>query len=220
MYDTITITSGARYSPWNLDENFLNTYNKIRPNTLVDDYRCYELWKLIEQSKKLSEGSVIEIGVWQGGTGALIAEQMKRCGIQEKLFLCDTFSGCVKATSKDSLYVGGEHSDTSEEIVQNLINSMNLDNVQILKGIFPDDTGDQVKEEKFRFCHVDVDIYQSAKDVVEWIWDKMVPGGIIVYDDYGFQECDGIAKYVDEQINLDDRIVIYNLNGHAIVIKR
>lgn len=214
-----TINTGARYSPWTLDQDFLDTYAKIESNTLVDTYRCYELWKLIEQSKKLSEGSFIEIGVWKGGTGALMAKQLKRCNFKEKIFLCDTFSGCVKAGPKDSFYRGGEHSDTSEETVENLIYSMNLDNVNILKGIFPDDTGDLIKEHKFRFCHIDVDIYQSAKDIVDWIWDKMVPGGMIVYDDYGFEWCGGITKYVEEQFDLEDRLIIHNLNGHAIVIK-
>jgi O-methyltransferase len=58
-----------------------------------------------------------------------------------------------------------------------------------------------------------------AKDIVDWIWDKMVHGGIIVYDDYGFNRCDGITKYVEEQMNCRDRLVIYNLNGHAIILK-
>ncbi|MEO2017429.1 MAG: TylF/MycF/NovP-related O-methyltransferase, partial [Fuerstiella sp.] len=67
--------------------------------------------------------------------------------------------------------------------------------------------------------HIDVDVYQSAKEVSEWVWDRLVPGGIIVYDDYGFQACDGILKFVEEQRHLKDRIVLHNLNGHAVVIK-
>jgi O-methyltransferase len=47
----------------------------------------------------------------------------------------------------------------------------------------------------------------------------MVHGGIIVYDDYGFKGCDGITKYVEEQIPREDRLVIHNLNGHAIILK-
>lgn len=210
---------GLIYSPWALDNDFNQIYGKIQFNTLVDKYRCYELWKLIEQSAKLNEGSIIEIGVWRGGTGAIIAKQAKRCNIEEEVFLCDTFSGCVKAGTNDSAYIGGEHSDTSEQTVKDLFQQLNIDNVSILTGIFPDNTGSVVEDKKFRFCHIDVDIYQSAKDIVDWIWDKMVPGGIFVYDDYGFMGCDGITKYVDEQMKLKDRLVIYNLNGHAIVIK-
>jgi O-methyltransferase len=54
---------------------------------------------------------------------------------------------------------------------------------------------------------------------VDWIWDKMVPGGIIVYDDYGFDGCQGITNCVEEQRLCDDRLVIHNLNGHAIILK-
>ena len=47
----------------------------------------------------------------------------------------------------------------------------------------------------------------------------MVVGGIIVYNDYGFLGCDGITKFVEEQMSCADRLVMHNLNGHAVVIK-
>ena len=134
---------------------------------------------------------------------------------------CDTFSGVVKAGDEDPDYVGGEHADTSRQSVEELFyQTLKLDNIEILTGIFPEDTGGQVENLKFRFCHIDVDVYQSAKDVTEWIWERLVPGGMIVYDDYGWDTTPGIARYVDGQLPLNDRIVLHNLNGHAIIIKR
>ena len=66
--------------------------------------------------------------------------------------------------------------------------SLGLKNYRILEGIFPDQTAHQIPaDERFRLCHIDVDVYDSAKDVVNWIWDRMVPGGLIIYDDYGFE---------------------------------
>ena len=50
--------------------------------------------------------------------------------------------------------------------------------------------------------------------------ERLVPGGMIVYDDYGWDTTPGIARYVNSQLQLKDRIVLHNLNGHAIVIKR
>lgn len=215
-----TVNPAATYSPWNKDRLFQEMLTSIEGYTLVDKYRCFELWKLIEQSAKLKNGSIIEIGVWRGGTGALIAKQARICGIEEKVFLCDTFTGVVKASVRDSVYKDGEHADTSRKVVEELIfNRLNLDNVEILEGIFPDQTGHRVEGLQFRFCHVDVDVYQSAKDVVDWVWDKMIPGGIMVYDDYGFIGCDGITRYVEEQMLCRDRLVIHNLNGHAIILK-
>ena len=214
------IVPNATYAPWNKDDAFSTTYEAIKKFTYVDKYKCFGLWALVEQCAKLESGSIIEIGVWRGGSGALMAKQASNCGISDSVYLCDTFTGVVKAGPEDSDYKGGEHSDTSRKIVEDLVfEKMHLDNVKILKGIFPDDTSHEVENEKFRFCHIDVDVYQSAEDIVDWIWPRMVHGGIIVYDDYGFQGLDGITKHVEAQMPCKDRLVIHNLNGHAIIIK-
>jgi len=86
-------------------------------------------------------------------------------------------------------------------------------------GIFPDESSKKVENNTFRFCHIDVDVYQSAKDIVERIRPRLSKGGMIVFDDYGFITCDGIARYIDEERSKEDRHIIHNLNGHAIIIK-
>lgn len=208
----------STYSPWLADRDFLETYGRISSNTLVDRLRCYELWQLVGQMAKL-EGALLEIGVWRGGTGALIANRARLSGISDPVFLCDTFEGVVKASKEDSSYLGGEHADTSEEIVLQLLGGFNLDNAVLLKGIFPDATAASIADRKFRFCHIDVDVYQSAQDILAWIWNRLCVGGVVVYDDYGFKGCDGITKHVDAQRRLPNRVVVHNLNGHAIVVK-
>ena len=208
----------ASYAPWNQDQDFLKTFLAIKPNTLVDIYRCWELWDLIGQSSKLN-GSFIEIGVWRGGTAALMAQRARLCGITDPFYLCDTFRGVVKTSEHDTLYKGGEHADTSRKQVEDLFATLGLHPPRIVEGIFPDESSSQVDSTTFRFCHIDVDAYQSAKDIVLWIWPRMVSGGIIVYDDYGFLGCEGIARFVNEQIPESDRLVFRNLNGHAIVVK-
>ena len=209
----------ATYSPWLADEEFISVFDRVRNNTLVDRYRCYELWQLVAEVAKLPSGKLIEIGVWRGGTGGLIAKKCQLAGIQDELYLCDTFKGVVKAGSFDSVYSGGEHGDTSKAAVLELIGALNLERVHILEGIFPDDSGDPLRAESFRFCHIDVDVYESARDVSAWIWPRLVPGGIIVYDDYGFHSCVGVTRFVNEERTKPDRLVIHNLNGHAIVMK-
>ncbi len=209
----------ATYSPWNRDALFEETYEAIQDHTLVDKYRCYELWSLVEQSVKIP-GGIIEVGVWKGGTGALIAKKALLCRISGLVYLCDTFAGVVKAGPEDSSYGGGEHADTSRKTVEKLvIERLKLPNVRILEGIFPEETSHLIEEDTFRFCHIDVDVYQSAQDIIAWIWEKMAIGGIIVYDDYGFHGCDGITKHVEEQRAEPDRLLIHNINGHAIIIR-
>lgn len=208
----------ATYAPWLEDNDFKSIYNLVKNNTLVDIYKCYELWQLsIEQSKL--EGDYIEIGVWRGGSGALIAQAANKYSDKSSIFLCDTFKGIVKAGEFDNLYKGGELSNTSKQVVSDLIDRIKLKNVNILEGIFPDDTGDMVKDRKFKLCHIDVDVFEGAKQITEWIWDRLVIGGIIIYDDFGFSSTQGVTKYVESQRNMPDRLVVYNLNGHGIIIK-
>jgi O-methyltransferase len=209
----------ATYAPWNLDREFLSVYQLIQRNTIVDIYRCWELWTLVGQAAKL-RGGILEVGVWRGGTGALMAKRALSKGIKDRVYLCDTFEGVVKAGSQDPHYKGGEHSDTSQDVVEGLLRTLHITNVRILPGVFPDETAHLIEPgAQFSLCHLDVDVYQSAKDVITWIWDRMVPGGIVVYDDYGFRECQGLTKYVDEQASESDRLVLHNLNGHAVVVK-
>jgi O-methyltransferase len=136
------------------------------------------------------------------------------------VFLCDTWQGVVKTGPIDMYYRDGKHNDTSRAIVEALIRKLGLTNVELLQGIFPDDTGAEVADQKFRLCHIDVDVYQSASDVFDWAWPRLSPGGVVVFDDYGCPACPGVTRFVDEQRGRDDRLLMHNLNGHGIVVKR
>ena len=175
---------------------------------------------LAAQSVPKRPGAILEIGVWRGGTGALLAKKSSSLGCTDPVYLCDTFEGVVKATSQDDDYRGAGRADTSQQLVENLLQSLGVKNARLLKGVFPDDTAHLIEPgARFRLCRVDVDVYQSAKDVMNWVWSRMVDGGMVVYDDYGFRGCAGITKYINEQLAEKDRLVLHNLNGHAIVVK-
>jgi O-methyltransferase len=106
------------------------------------------------------------------------------------------------------------------EIVEELMRRLGLDNVELLPGVFPEETGNRIADHTLRLCHVDVDVYQSAKDSFDWAWSRLSAGGVAVFDDYGFPCCPGVTKFVDEQRERADRLVLHNLNGHGIVVKR
>ncbi|MEJ0071130.1 MAG: TylF/MycF/NovP-related O-methyltransferase [Pseudomonadota bacterium] len=208
----------ATYSPWLGDAGFMEAFSVIQPNSLVDLYRCYELWRLVEHATRLG-GDIVEVGVWRGGTGCLIAARAQALQRPVKVFLCDTFKGVVKAGDHDPGYKGGEHADTSADLVRQLAARLTLSNVTILEGVFPDDTGHMVADRRFALCHIDVDVYESAREVVEWVWPRLAVGGVVVYDDYGFAGCDGITRLVNERADQAGTITIHNLNGHAVVVK-
>jgi O-methyltransferase len=213
------IVPHATYSPWWTDEPFMRTFEEVRDSTLVDIYRLYELWRLVDQVQSL-EGDLIEVGVWRGGSGCLIGRRAEQCCPTANVYLCDTFEGVVKAGWRDNEYIGGEHNDTSSAHVRGLVRRFNLRNVRIAEGVFPEDVDDQVGASRFRFAHIDVDVYESARDSFVWIWDRLVSGGVVVFDDYGFHDCEGVTRFVNEAAERTDALFFHNVNGHAVVVKR
>lgn len=209
----------STYAPWESDQDFRQVYQQVRKNTLVDVWRLYELWAIVGELADVP-GAILEVGVWRGGSGALMAARAAALGIEDQVYLCDTWEGVVKTGALDTYYRDGKHDDTSLGIVERLLADMRLDRVECLQGIFPDDTGDKVADQTFRLCHIDVDVYRSAKDVLDWVWPRLSPQGMVVFDDYGFPACPGITQFVDEQRMQADRLVLHNINGHGLLVKR
>jgi hypothetical protein len=49
---------------------------------------------------------------------------------------------------------------------------------------------------KISLLHIDVEVYEPTKIILENLWDKIVKGGILMLDDYGTVE--GETKAVDD----------------------
>ena len=209
----------STYAPWQSDGAFQRVFRAVRSHTLVDVWRCYELWSLVGELREVP-GSVLEVGVWRGGSGAVLATRCAELGVPDRVFLADTWEGVVKTGELDIYYRDGKHDDTSRATVEQLVRRLGLTNVELLQGTFPDETGERIADRRLRLAHVDVDVYRSAKDVFDWVWPRLEPGGVVVFDDYGFPACPGVTTFVDEQRGLGDRLVLHNLNGHGLVVKR
>lgn len=59
---------------------------------------------------------------------------------------------------------------------------------------------------KISLLHIDVDVFEPTKLILENLWDKMVVGGILMLDDYGTVE--GETRAVDEFF--DNKNIIIN----------
>jgi len=215
-YDDGPVHSYPYDSPWITDKAFSKIYDAIRNNTLVDRPRCYALYLLLDQVKDI-DGNVLEVGTWRGGTGGMFASILK----EKKVYLADTFTGVVKSSEWEH-YNDKAHDDTSEELVAHFLEKdLGLNNVELLTGIFPEDTGDRVKEEQFAFVYLDVDVYLSTKYAFEYAWPRLSPVGIVAFDYYVMiSACEGISRFVNEIKNDHDKIFIQNLNGQAYIIKK
>tara|TARA_A100001388_G_scaffold246652_1_gene205782 strand:- start:47 stop:1096 length:1050 start_codon:yes stop_codon:yes gene_type:complete len=230
------------YAPWLDDTGFRQYLEKVIPpyynsaveeklsgipntgdntKTLVDVYRCWTLWEALRGVKDI-DGDCIEIGVYRGGTSALMLHSLEFFNQSGTVYLCDTFSGVVKAGKRDTAYVGGEHADTEIETVEQFLQNFGpKTKFKIVKGIYPDETKEQIPSKKIKFIHIDVDVYQSAKDCVDTLWPLLQKGGVMIFDDYGVQGLEGVTQLVNElNDSLKNSFLLTMHNGQALFIKK
>lgn len=131
-------------------------------------------------------GDLAEVGVYKGGTAKLIRE------LPGILHLFDTFKGLPDLMTKDD----AEHYEVGHMAVDKSVENMlkELPNTKVYKGVFPK-TASKVKG-RFAFVHIDVDIYQSTKDALEFFWPKLNIQGTMIVHDYPAHP--GVTKAVDE----------------------
>ncbi len=183
----------------------------VLKNSLLTQDRLDSLETLINQVRKLP-GDIAEVGVYKGGTALLLAENTNKM-----LHLFDTFTGMPEADSTIDLHKKGDFHDTTVEQVSNLLKG---ENFKIYPGLFPQQTGSNIENLKFSFVYLDVDIYSSTKDCLEFFYPKMSPGGIIVSDDYLAPTCAGVKKAVDEFMIGKPETLIHPCKYQCYIIKK
>ena len=78
----------------------------------------------------------------------------------------------------------------------------------------------EVESKKFAFVHVDVDLYQPTLDSLKFFYPRLLPGGVIVVDDYGYSVFPGAKRAVDEFLRGTDCSVFYETPmGSCFIIK-
>ena len=181
--------------------------------TLLGAHKLGRLVVYVKLSNQI-EGSIAEVGVYKGGSAEAIAKNKRS---DKRLFLFDTFEGMPETCDKDNYHKRGDFADTSMESVQ--AGLAKYKNVHIHKGLFPQDTGHFVAEERFSLVHIDVDIYRSYMDTLEFLWPRVVRGGVVVMDDYNGKACLGAKAAVDEFFSSRRESLVWACQSQVCVVK-
>lgn len=136
------------------------------------------------------EGDVADLGTYMGGT-ALI---MHRLAPEKHLHLFDTWQG---TPIDDPLchHKKGEWVSSLEDC-RKLVGTNGKTNYH--PGVFPYDVPEWIPNIGYCFVYVDMDTEQSTRDAIEFFWPRLVSGGKMMFDDYGWEPCAGVKKAIDE----------------------
>jgi O-methyltransferase len=203
------------FQPW-LSAEWSVKLKTSDPTSCVSPDRKYVLYQLLEQSAKTLEGDVAECGVYQGGTAKIFAERLRDIGSSKHLYLFDTFEGMPETDPRYDLIQRGDFSNTSLEAVRAYIGP--FDNVEYHPGLVPA-TLEAIRDRTFCFAHIDLDIYHPIVAATEFFYSRLVTGGFMIYDDYGFPSCPGARKAVDDFFADKPEQPVVLGTGQCLVIK-
>lgn len=223
----------ARY----FDQETIEIIEAVTPYTMIGRPRLFALITAIRYITKYKiSGAVVECGVWRGGAMGAAALTLKGLGEKRSMYLFDTFEGMSIPTSEDKAYGGGdameeflekrtgeESSDwcmASLEDVQANLTTLGFDiaDFHFVKGMVEDTIPSQSPTEDIAVLRLDTDWYKSTKHEMDHLFPKLVPGGVLIIDDYG--DWEGARQAVDEYLDAHNiRILLNRVDGSAIGVK-
>ena len=135
------------------------------------------------------EGDFVDCGVYSGFSPRAICHYVDFDQLNKTYYLMDTFSGM------DERYSSGYEMERNKklgyaevDLYQQVKETFKNFKAKIIKGSIPD-TLPEADCDKVSFLSIDMNSEVPEIAALEYFWPKMVSGGMIVLDDYGYPGC-------------------------------
>ncbi|NYE41133.1 hypothetical protein HEB29_002144 [Streptomyces fulvorobeus] len=179
-------------------------------------------------------GDIVECGVWRGGSMQACAKTLLSLGETERdLYLFDTFEGMTPPTDEDLRLDGRSARElldaqgrdrpiwavASLEDVQAGFENVPYpkERVHYVRGRVEDTVPDRAPE-KISILRLDTDWYASTRHELEHLYARLVSGGVLLIDDYGYWQ--GSRQAVDEFMEkTGERLLLLRMDEGRIAVK-
>lgn len=202
MGETLEIKNLTSAEVWNYENGFYWFSDNRRLGKLIAHYELY---------KRISglAGDIVECGVYKAVSLLRFAtfRELLEVGHSRRIVAFDAFGKFPRAGidgEVDQAFIerfeneGGD--GLSAESIQDILSFKALSNsVELVPGDVRETVPAYLSANPTRriaLLHLDMDVYEPTKVALERFWDHLVPGAIVVIDDYNAVE--GATRAVDE----------------------
>ena len=201
------LNSAYEKSLLNVDPKFSKNIRYINPK-----WRAHIVTWAAKQAIKL-DGDFIACGVYWGLLEKTICEYVDFGNIQDKkFFLIDTWGDPKTNYLNHQKY---KYSDNIFSLVKNRFNEYS--NVKLIRGPVPEILK-EIPITKISYLSIDMNGYIAERATLEKYYDKIVPGGIIYFDDYGWNY-PKLRDTINEFFSDKPETLLHFPSGNSIVIK-
>ena len=225
--------------PYDIDNENIKIFEEVEYATATTLERVDALLNAVNylENNKI-KGDFVECGVWKGGSCmAMALKLMNKNSRTRKIWLFDTFEGMTDPDENDieveTGMRGKELLDNSarnsekynmwayaplDEVKINMVKTRYpLDNIEYVIGKVEETLKANNIPEKISLLRLDTDWYESTKIELEILFPRLVPGGVLIIDDYGHFE--GARKAVDEYFSqLSHNYFMHRIDYSARII--
>ena len=214
----------VHFSPFLEDGDFNNRYAELRrewfPTADVD--LRWRLWMLTQVARHCSslEGNFAEFGVYRAGCAFMIFST-GAFSDSKRFFLYDTFSGIPDDELSDAertFGLAGAHGDTSVEYVRQRLAPWS-DRIVLVPGDVNKTLGAQ-DPGPLAFVHMDLNAAQPTRIALEYAFQRLSPGGILLFDDYGQRGLEAQRDVIDTFLKDKPEEPLALPTSQAILVKQ
>ena len=156
------------------------------------------------------DGDFVELGCYRGDTSLSLAELLVEKSVEKpvkKLWIYDSFEGLPGKSKEDESEVGkefqqGELAVTKREVKARFLRA-GLP-VPVIKKAWFNELTETDLPEKIAFAFLDGDLYESIRDSLRSVEDKVSKGSVIMVHDYDNPALPGVTRAVDEWLKNRD----------------
>jgi O-methyltransferase len=182
------------------DPRFLAAYQGVRGSHFYDAFDpphtiAWRLHTLVWAAQRALniDGDYVECGVFKGDMTWVVTELVDFGVLSREFYLYDTFAGFSPRYSSPEDYPDSDtffdlaHRDYGDPSIYPAVidRFKNLSNVRVIRGVVPDVLAETVPD-RIAYLHIDLNSPAAEVAALEVLFDRVVAGGTIVLDDYGW----------------------------------
>lgn len=200
-------------------------------NPEVLNTRLYNAVQFLRYTLDL-DGEVAECGAFQGLSSYLFCNYLRLTRPDFKgrgYHVFDSFEGLSEPQSQDldppqavgAINFGFLRAGAFEGSLESVKATLReFPEIEYHRGWIPESFAG-IPEKKYKFVHLDLDLYAPVKGSVEYFYPRLVKGGIMVIDEYALARWPGARKAVDEFCQTKNLITPIELTtGNGVIIKK
>tara|TARA_R110002074_G_scaffold274885_1_gene446439 strand:+ start:3494 stop:5098 length:1605 start_codon:yes stop_codon:yes gene_type:complete len=173
------------------------------------------------------DGDFVECGTFRGDMAAFISACCDLSAVNKTFYLFDSFEGfSPRLSSQDDFPDNPKFLEYTNQFYkkEGLYESVVArfaphPNVKVIGGFLPE-TLDGASPEKISFLHVDLNSWQAETACMEVLYDRISPGGVIIYDDYGWKLFHKQKEAADAFMTSRNNSILELPTGQGLAIKK